>query len=213
MSDTDIIDEVKTATGIQARAHARAALDTVLDALGAMVSHPRRETIASALPPAAAEPLRRRDYDQAASLDWLVATVAGLEHVRDGSAIEHVEAVFSVLRSRLDPDLWRVLLSELPDEVAALDPPRYGSTPPPRRSSHPPGKPHRLSDARPGSEHPVAESAAHREHSHSVAATDDPHGDTKLSEARGMTQQREHESLAEGEPGFERTIAETERDD
>jgi hypothetical protein len=45
-------------------------------------------------------------------------------------------------------------------------------------------------------------------HSHSVAANDNPHGDTKLSSSRGTTQEREHETLAEGHPSSKRSISE-----
>jgi hypothetical protein len=44
-------------------------------------------------------------------------------------------------------------------------------------------------------------------HSHSVAANDNPHGETKLSSSRGTTQEREHETLAEGHPGAKHPLS------
>lgn len=196
--------------GIQSNAHARAALLSVLDALGAMVPHPRRAAVIAELPLRLAEALARRDYDRALGLPWLLDVVARQEHVRTGSAIEHVQSVLSVLRDRVDPDHFRAFAAELPPEVGALVPPRRTSTaPPPPRPPH--GHAHHLADGRPGFAHPIAESVPPtRAQSHSVAGSDAPHGDTKLSGASGLTQQREHTSLAEARPGPERTLAEPE---
>jgi hypothetical protein len=47
--------------------------------------------------------------------------------------------------------------------------------------------------------------------SESVVKNDNPHGDTKLSSAHGTTQEREHETLAEGRPGSRRPISEAGR--
>lgn len=65
-----------------------------------------------------------------------------------------------------------------------------------------PGGTRPLSEARPGSRHPVSEAAPKDAQQHSVAE-DNPHGDTKLSSTDGLTQEREHETLAEGEPKVE----------
>ena len=72
-----------------------------------------------------------------------------------------------------------------------------------QRSAPPPahaGGGHRLADGRPGSAHPLSEAKASEAHAESVARTDDPHAETRLSSAKGMTQEREQESLAEGHP-------------
>jgi hypothetical protein len=61
---------------------------------------------------------------------------------------------------------------------------------------------HDIASGRPGSTRPL--SAANPrvlEHRHSVARNGDPHGDTKLSSARGLTQEREGETLAAARPG------------
>ncbi|MEZ4336500.1 MAG: DUF2267 domain-containing protein [Sandaracinaceae bacterium] len=199
--------------GIASTAHARAALVTVIDAMGAMVPHPRRGTVAAALPPELGEAFGRRDYDRSLGEDWLLEVVAEGEHVRTGSAVEHVQSVLSVLREALDPDLYRILLHELPEDVAALVPARRSSAPPPGvlQPTHG-GVGHHLSDGRPGYAKPIAESAPPpRAQSHSVAASDDPHADTKLSEAKGLTQEREHTSLSEAHP-TPQTLAKPEDD-
>ena len=47
---------------------------------------------------------------------------------------------------------------------------------------------------------------AHRD---SVAANEDPHGDTKLSSTSGLTQERLHETLATAKPDTHRIIGES----
>ncbi len=202
------VAEVAHLAGFASKAHARAALHAVLDGLGAMVPHARRRTLAEALPAPLAASLSRRDYDEELGAAWLLEVVSEGEHVRPGSAIEHVQCVLSVLHQGLDADRFRVLVHELPADVAALVPPERSSAPPPPAA---PARGHRLADGRPGAAHPIAESAPpSRAQPHSVAASEDPHADTKLSEAQGLTQEREHTELAEARPGPERTLASTE---
>lgn len=62
-----------------------------------------------------------------------------------------------------------------------------------------PGGTRTLSEGRPGSRHPISEARPTQRQQHSVE-DDNPHGDTKVSSATGLTQEREHETLAEGEP-------------
>jgi hypothetical protein len=62
-----------------------------------------------------------------------------------------------------------------------------------------------LSEGKPGSRHPLSEARLDRAQSNSVARADEPHADTKLSSARGLTQERLHETLAVGRPGPKRT--------
>ncbi len=210
----DIVDRVAEEAGIPSRPDAEIALVTALEALGAMVSYPRRDTVAAALPDLAAEPFKRRAYDSSAGAGGLVDGVARGEQVNPGAAIEHLGAVLVVLRDTLSPDLFRVFVSELPEGVAAFVPAhRSSGSAPPKAGPHG-ERAHRLSDARPGSSHTVTEAASDpRAHTHSVAKTDDPHVDTKLSESQGLTQGREHESLADGHPGAHRTLVDPEDTD
>ena len=63
-----------------------------------------------------------------------------------------------------------------------------------------PGGTRPVSTSRPGSAKPVSTARPERAPTHSVARSADPHADTKLSSSRGLTQEREHESLATGPP-------------
>ncbi|MBX3231426.1 MAG: hypothetical protein KIT84_10810 [Labilithrix sp.] len=69
------------------------------------------------------------------------------------------------------------------------------------------GRGHTLATGRPGSRHPISEARHAGAHAESVVRSDNPHGDMKLSSARGTTQEREHEDLAEGKPGADRNLA------
>jgi hypothetical protein len=63
-----------------------------------------------------------------------------------------------------------------------------------------PGSARPLSEAAPGSTHPLHSDKPRTAQSGSVARAHNPHGDTKISSAQGSTQEREHETLAEGKP-------------
>lgn len=57
-----------------------------------------------------------------------------------------------------------------------------------------------LASGRPGSRHPLSEAKPNGGQSNSVVESTNPHGDTKLSSSKGLTQEREKEDLAEGQP-------------
>lgn len=57
-----------------------------------------------------------------------------------------------------------------------------------------------LAEGRPGSRHPLSEAHPDRAHAESVARADNPHEATKLSSARGLTQERRDHDLASGKP-------------
>ncbi|HLM72216.1 MAG TPA: hypothetical protein VK459_05985 [Polyangiaceae bacterium] len=59
-----------------------------------------------------------------------------------------------------------------------------------------------------GSGHPLSEARFEPAHTHSVARSDNPHEDTKLSSSRGLTQERLEDTLAEGKPGSDKPISE-----
>jgi hypothetical protein len=108
---------------------------------------------------------------------------------------EHVDVVLRALGEILDADVRARLRRALPEALARqLEVPEHGEPPPygPPRSA----PPHTLASGRPGSRHPLSEGAPSRGHEHSVARNSDPHAETKLSSAHGLTQERFGESLA-----------------
>jgi hypothetical protein len=68
--------------------------------------------------------------------------------------------------------------------------------------------PNDLAEGRPGGSRPLATAnPADLAHRHSIARSDDPHAETKLSSACGLTQEREERSLATGRPGSRRPLS------
>ncbi len=130
--------------------------------------------------------------------------VANTASVRRGEAVEAVQLVCASLRGALEPDVCAELVRGLPSELAALFAPRPTHRAPERVPTH--GR--HLSDGKPGGTHPLSESAPGSAHPLSAAhplasqresvASENPHADSKVSSSHGLTQEREHESLAEG---------------
>lgn len=210
MDETRFIEEVRAHIATTDEGNLAKAVQATLGALGAMVGHAHRAAIAGALPEALARPFRDAHYEAALDRDGFVSRVAASEHVPEGRAIEHATAVLAALGGAIEEDVRHLLEAELPADVREWVRPRRESRPPPR-APHASSRedPHRLADGQAGSRNPISEAAPHDVHSGSVAASPDPHADTKLSSARGTTQEREGDTLAEGVAGSERPVSET----
>lgn len=119
-------------------------------------------------------------------------------------ATEDVQVVCAALARELAPELRERVVRALPSEFAQLFEPReFGEAPPHvgygrSLADARPGSPHSLSQGRAGSRRPLSEGTADRTQRGAVG---DPERDTKLSSAKGLTQEREGDSLAEGHPG------------
>ncbi|MCY1023252.1 DUF2267 domain-containing protein [Pyxidicoccus sp. MSG2] len=131
-----------------------------------------------------------QDFDE----DALYARVAGREHVRPGFAVEHTGVVCQALAEALSEGALHRLHEDLPGPLGALFTPREVR----ERFEyvHVEATHHSLAEGHPGSQHPLSASRLERAHTHSVVRSDNPHGDTKLSSASGLTQEREHSSLS-----------------
>ena len=142
-------------------------------------------------------------------MDELAARVARAEHAMPGVAREHVEAVCTVIGEALGAETRMLLAGRLDFGLGRLFtlPPKPTRPPPPRKRGR--RHPSTLAEGRPGSEHPISEARPSRAQTHSVAANDDPHAETKLSSSRGLTQERLDETLAAGRPPTKRSIAGT----
>jgi uncharacterized protein (DUF2267 family) len=206
------LERVREHTGLAERVNVELVVGAVMEALGPLVEPAHREALASELPAALARRLCRGAPDPSLDQRDFLRRVSASVHLPEGPAREQATAVLEALGDELEPEPRRLLAMQLPGEMPEWLTPRrvsgargeHGT--PSRRQPGPGG--HRLSDARPGSRHPLSEAAPTRAHSGSVAASDDPHRDTRLSTARGLTQEREHEDLAEGHPGSDRPLDE-----
>lgn len=202
-----IEEDVARHTGLDA-ADAEHVTEAVVDALGELLTTDEAHAICAHLPPRLAELLLVGvGRDAHGDVESLVAGVAWRENVPRAVALEHVTSVCDAIAARLPPSVRERLRADLPRELATLLTESASSVPPAhftRTRRHPPRP--TLASGRPGSTHPVSEARADRAQTHSVT-NPEPHADSKLSSARGTTQEQTHGTLAEGEPGPTRTIA------
>lgn len=192
-------------------AGAERALHATLAALGEQLMDDELTWLASELPEDLGRLLRAwRDHGSEPSLGRsehdFFQRIAAREAVWIGLATEHAQVVLEALGLTLPYPVVRRLEQHLPDLARLLHPPAPPEPAvPPARA---PRGPHDLAEGRPGGTHPLSSantsSLAHR---HSVARNDDPHADTKLSSARGLTQEREEHTLASGHPGADNPIS------
>lgn len=185
-------------------------VDAVADALGEILMIDEAALIAHYLPARWSVLLveaAQRDI-HATDMAQLVHGVSWRENVPLGSALEHATAVCECFGRLLPADVARRLHADLPGELAALLELRQAPLPP-QRPSHERSEaaPATLADGRQGSATPLSSGRPDRAQTHSVAANADPHGETKLSGARGLTQERLGDSFAEGRSGPRRTVA------
>jgi uncharacterized protein (DUF2267 family) len=182
---------------------AERATRTVLSSLGSHLTAASREFIADELP----APLRQ-------ALQEVSGVALPLEErllepgITAGHAREIAASVCRVLAEELSTEALTALRAGLPPRVAdLLAAPAHELTtrpPEPRRNAT-------LATGRPGSCHPISESHPIEHQTGSVAEAI-PHGGAKLSSSTGTTQERRHETFAEGKPGSERRLAGSRRE-
>ncbi len=195
-----LLARVREHTGLTEPSVVDTAVRAVTEALGAVIDHAHREDFAAHLPSELAPMLRRREPDGDASGATFLRLVSGIEGLPPRFAVEHATAVLEAIGGELHPNVRRRIAACLPTEMRDWMEPRVLRMPRAEPMIAASGEGRHVSEARPGSEHPISEAAPRPEHAHSVAASSDPHADTRLSSAHGMTQEREHEDLAEGHP-------------
>lgn len=115
---------------------------------------------------------------------------------------EVVEVVGEVFVQVLDDEGWKLLRRRLPDVWFSWLGELHNRSERAPSSKHPdpvPVGPDRgLAGGKPGSRRPISEANPSQPHSESVAASDNPHGDRKLSSSTGRVSQTE--DLATGQP-------------
>src|SRR5262249_10358332 len=129
--------------------------------------------------------------------------IAAREDVPLAVAVEHAIVVCRAIAGTLSEPARARLEHALSPDLFALFPP-HESSPPPEHALPRPAPP----AAAPGSRHPLSEAAPRPAQAGSVISADNPHGDTKLSSARGLTQEREGETLSTGNPRSHRPVNE-----
>jgi hypothetical protein len=166
-----------------------------------------RQALAAVLPPEVGSAIGHREPAKLGDLESLVTAIAAAEGVSGGLAVEHLEVAAQALAEAL-PSPARLLLTRALPWLSRLLEPRDEPEPALVTSEWPAGTPHDLAEGRQGGRHPLASSdPARLAHRHSIARSDDPHGDSKLSGARGLSQEREAETLATGKPSSKRPVS------
>jgi uncharacterized protein (DUF2267 family) len=207
------ISEVGSRASLADGGAARHVLDAVFETLGEVLLADELAPIVKRVPVELGAAIRRgADRGLApGNVDDLVAGVEWREHTSEAVAREHVTAVCEILAGRMDRDARDRLHADLPAGLRELlslretsghvhrDPPARADAPPPRDT---------LATGNPRSRRPVSEARLETAHSQSIARSDNPHEETKLASARGTTQERLGESLAEGAPGPRRPVSE-----
>ena len=205
----DVLVERLLERGLPDRNAAVRALRSTVSAFAECLTPEEAEPFARSFSGTLAERARRTvPAKESLGAEDLYELVRKLDNVPLGMAREHAQIVLRLIAERLDPDLRTRLVRTLPADLAELLADHVEGAPPAHsRPSHAPPLT-TLASGRPGSRHPVSEARPDRAHSHSVVKEDNPHGETKVSSAKGMTQERLGDSIASGHPGPRRPISE-----
>jgi uncharacterized protein (DUF2267 family) len=185
------VGHVMRAGGLDA-ADARRAIFATIRALGDVLDQPIAMALRAELPrPMALMMLANAPRHRPSAF---FSRVAAHEGRSLGTAKEHAETICRILGAVLADDLVIRIGKDLGNR-ALFESPSWPEVPPHGLPSEPPAS-HTLATGKPGYAHPIAESkppeTAHR---HSVARSENPHGDVKLSSTRGTIQERVHETL------------------
>lgn len=132
-----------------------------------------------------AAPLRDDASDRAVDLEGLYTAVAGETSTSPGTARELTQTVALALAHAIGPQARALLCTELPSEWSTLleDPHDVAID----RRHAPPIDRQTLAAGRPGMTTSLADAQPGRAQADSVASSDDPGGDRKLSGAEGPT--------------------------
>ena len=190
-----VVAHAGVATGFAARV-----TRVVLAGIGGYLSPGGRQLVAGELPPAlgavvlAGSDLARPLEEHVLALDPDLPNLGpNLGHAR-----ELIASVCRVLVEELSTDALGAIRAAVPSTLAALLEPSTTSEAPPQAAS---GRPRdTLAEGHPRSHHPVSSAHGAGVQSESIAAGN-PHAATKLSSTTGSTQERHHETIAEGRPG------------
>lgn len=175
---------------------ARHAARGTLELFGELLTGPDQKALAAELPGPLAEAVRRRKPGQNYGLEEFYDRIDVQTGQTKGFQIEHAQAVLATLGKLVDREIRVRLQKHLPEEFGPLlelrEVPEYdGSKHHDSRSES-----RKLSTARDGSENRISE--ASEAQSGSVTASDNPHGDRKLSSREKSV--NEGHDLATGKP-------------
>ena len=185
--------------GLTDDVNARAVLHATLAVLGDRPVEDEARALAEVLPDELAMLVATSGYDSDFGDDELFERVSRRAHERSGRAREEAEIVLGVLGDCLAADRRHRIARGLPELAARLvEGDRDLGEPPPYADPQRAPRVATVASSRPGSTHPLSEAAPPSGQTHSVARNPEPHEDTKLSAAKGLTQERFDETLGTG---------------
>ncbi len=147
--------------------------------------------------------------EQSPTKEAFFQSVAAYEMEPVGRALEHAEIVCRALADTLSETTVARLTRQLPALAELFRPPERPAAAQTMGQASP-RRPQDLAEGRPGGTHPIASSdTSTLAHRHSIARSDDPHADTKLSSAMGLSQERDSRTLAAGRPGSRHPVSDS----
>ena len=208
MDYEQLLERVRERASVPDRESADRAVQATVETLGERLLPLDASQLASELPNPLSEALRRRARPGEFPLAEAFRRVAEREGVSAAFAREHAISVCLALADWLSEEAAIHFRERLPGDFAELlqPPPRFEE---PTHEHHVRGRDTTLSGGREGSQHPLSEARPERAQSQSVVRSDNPHADTKLSSAPGLTQERVGRTLAEGHPGSDHPLSDS----
>jgi uncharacterized protein (DUF2267 family) len=205
------LDGICHRTGIDSAREAEALAKATLSVLGEVLLESDRDALAGQLPAALAEALRSRRAGREYDLEHFYERLSREAPIRGngGRARECAQVVGRTLTRAVDAQLTTRLRRRLPEEFEELfvNPHRAAGSEPtldPRARANE----RTLARGRPGSDTPVSESRPPTGQTDSIAAQDNPYGDTKLATGHPSSEEDE-ETLTGGRPGSDRPVSDT----
>jgi uncharacterized protein (DUF2267 family) len=211
-----VLEQLLERAPFETTSEARSALQATLTALRGGLTDDEAQALAEDIDAPWAAPLREGFYEGELAVEEFYRLVAFHEQRRLSVGAEHAQLVCRVLGGLLSTSTLQRLTRHVPllaREFDAAPAPqvilcaehlRAAAAPEHTLAAGRPGSSRPLSEARPDSSQALSGGRPESGQAHSVAQSDDPHGDTKLSSARGLTQEREGESLARSQRSVRR---------
>jgi hypothetical protein len=212
LDDDFVVQRLQRLAPFESAEQARCVFEAALGALYVVLSDEEAADLERDLGSAWSRAKRRSERAEPATLHAFYRRVGLYAGFRYGIAEELAQVCCRVLALGLPEASVRRLQTELPDLAPLFDAASVESVPDrPYRLHDEPLSDHTIAGGRPGGSRPIADARpiagpdaekgdAQLAHRHAVARATEPHADTKLSSARGLTQEREHRSLATAQP-------------
>jgi hypothetical protein len=194
MNRNELLDHVSERLGPANRIDPARVVYTVATNLTPALTREGTRSLAEALPPDLAPPLGGPHNEPLEAVD-LVARTAQQLHVELSHAAEYVTVASQVIAEAVGPTAANRLRRDLPESLARLLEPAPVVPPAPPHVNH---TARTVAEAQPA--HPLYAAHPDTVQSGSVAAEPNPHAETKLSSAVGITQERTGRTIATGSP-------------